>query len=77
MYRISRYGQEPIVDVDQVEALVPAIRSSEPGRYHVDEFRSAAEWSHVTPLLSGTHGFTDSHGFGLHGFRTGTIDHPI
>ena len=37
MYRISRNGQEPIIDVDQVEAIEPAIRSSEPGRYHVDE----------------------------------------
>ena len=26
-----------IIDVDQVEAIEPAIRSSEPGRYHVDE----------------------------------------
>jgi hypothetical protein len=37
MYRISRNGQEPIVDVDQVdvdqvEAIEPAIRSCEPGR---------------------------------------------
>jgi hypothetical protein len=37
MYRISRDGQEPIIDVDQVEAIKPAIRSSEPGRYDVDE----------------------------------------
>jgi hypothetical protein len=37
MYRISRNGQEPIIDVDQVEAIGPAIRSSEPGRYYVDE----------------------------------------
>jgi hypothetical protein len=37
MYRNSRNGHEPIVDVDQVEAIEPAIRSSEPGRYHVDE----------------------------------------
>jgi len=37
MYRISRNGQEPIIDVDQVEAIEPAIRSSAPGRYHVDE----------------------------------------
>jgi hypothetical protein len=37
MYRISRNGQEPIIDVEQVEAIEPAIRSSEPGRYHVDE----------------------------------------
>jgi hypothetical protein len=37
IYRISRSGHEPIMDVDQVEAIKPAIRSSEPGRYHVDE----------------------------------------
>jgi hypothetical protein len=37
MYRISRNGHEPIIDVDQVEAIEPAIRSGEPGRYHVDE----------------------------------------
>jgi len=37
MYRISRNGQEPIIDVDQVEAIEPAIRSSEPGRYLVDQ----------------------------------------
>jgi hypothetical protein len=30
MYRISRNGHEPIVDVDQVEAIEPAICSSEP-----------------------------------------------
>ena len=33
MYRISRNGQEPIVDVDQVEGIEPAIGASEPGRY--------------------------------------------
>ena len=37
IYRISRNGQEPIIDVDQVEAIEPAIRSSELGRYPVDE----------------------------------------
>jgi len=37
MYRIGRSGHEPIVDVDQFDAIEPAIRSSEPGRYHVDE----------------------------------------
>ncbi len=37
MYRISRNGQEPIIHVDHVEAIGPAIPSSEPGRYHVDE----------------------------------------
>jgi hypothetical protein len=37
MYRIGRNGQEPIIDVDQDEAIEPVIRSSEPGRYPVDE----------------------------------------
>ncbi len=37
IYRISRNGQEPILDVAQVVELEPAIRSSEPGRYHIDE----------------------------------------
>jgi hypothetical protein len=37
MFRISRDGQEPVVDVDTLDQLEPAIRSSEPGRYHVDE----------------------------------------
>ena len=36
MYRISRNGQEPVVDADQVEAIEPVMRSSNPGRYHVD-----------------------------------------
>jgi hypothetical protein len=37
MYRISRNGHEPIVDVDQVAAIEPVIRASPAGRYHVDE----------------------------------------
>jgi hypothetical protein len=37
MYRISLNRQEPIIDVDRVEAIEPAIRSIDPGRYHVDE----------------------------------------
>jgi hypothetical protein len=39
-YRISRTGYEPIIDVDTVEALEQAFRSSEPGLYHVDEISS-------------------------------------
>jgi hypothetical protein len=38
MSPINRDGQEAIIDVDQIEAIEPAIRSIEPGRYHVDEF---------------------------------------
>ena len=37
IYRISRNGHLPIVDVDQVEAIKPAISSNEPDRYHVYE----------------------------------------
>jgi hypothetical protein len=37
MFRISSNGQEPIINVDQVEAIEPAIRSRELGRFHVDE----------------------------------------
>jgi len=40
MYRISRNGQEPIVDVAQVEAIEPVIRLSKPGGYLVDEISS-------------------------------------
>ena len=36
MFRISQNGQEPIVDVDTLDQLEPAIRSSEPGQYRVD-----------------------------------------
>jgi len=42
MYRISRNGHEPIVDVDQAEAIEPAIRSGAPGRYHLDEISADA-----------------------------------
>jgi hypothetical protein len=37
MFRISRNGHEPIVDVDTVEDIEPAIRDLKPGRYDVDE----------------------------------------
>jgi hypothetical protein len=41
MYLISRNGHEPIIDIDQVEVIQPGIRSSEPGRYHVDAISRA------------------------------------
>ncbi len=41
IYRMSRNAQGPILDIDQVEAIEPAIRSSEPGRYHVEEISAA------------------------------------
>ena len=37
MYRISQSGQEPVVDVDTVEQLEPAVRSLPPGRWHLDQ----------------------------------------
>jgi hypothetical protein len=37
MFRISRDDQEPIVDVDTVEAIEPVIRLLKPGRWHIDE----------------------------------------
>jgi hypothetical protein len=46
MFRISHNGHEPIVDIDQVEAIEPAVRSSPPGRYQIDEISTA-------PLPSG------------------------
>jgi hypothetical protein len=36
MYRISRKGQEPTVDVDTLDEIYPTIQRSEPGRYHID-----------------------------------------
>jgi hypothetical protein len=36
MYRISHDGQERIIDVDPVEAIAPALRSSKPGKYTVE-----------------------------------------
>ncbi len=37
MYRISSNGQEPIIDVDTIEDIEPAIRDLKAGRYDVDE----------------------------------------
>ncbi len=37
MFRISYNCQEPVVDVDSIEQIEPAIASRKPGRYHVDE----------------------------------------
>jgi hypothetical protein len=55
---MSRNGQQSIADVDQVEAIEPAIRSSEPGRYHVDEISA-------DPLPSGN--TSRSWGIGISG----------
>jgi electron transfer flavoprotein alpha/beta subunit len=45
MYRISRDGHEPVIEVAQVEAIEPAICLSKPGRYHVDEISSGPQHS--------------------------------
>jgi hypothetical protein len=37
VYRITQPGQEPLTDVDTVEAVEGAVRAGGPGRYHVDE----------------------------------------
>ena len=37
MYRIiSQNGQEPVIDVDNLDDIEPALRDSKPGRYDVD-----------------------------------------
>ncbi len=36
-YRISRKRHKPVVDVAQVDAIEPALRTSKPGVYHIDE----------------------------------------
>jgi hypothetical protein len=48
VFRISRRGQEPIVDVEFEEDIEPVIRTAKPGRYHVDEIRA-----HGDPFPSG------------------------
>jgi hypothetical protein len=37
MYRASHNGQEPVLDADTLDELEPAVRSSKPGKYHVDQ----------------------------------------
>ena len=37
MFRISRDGQAPTIDLDDIDQLEPAIRSRPLGRYRVDE----------------------------------------
>jgi hypothetical protein len=46
VFRISKNGQAPIVDVDTVAEIERAIRSNPPRRYHVDELPT-------TPFPSG------------------------
>jgi hypothetical protein len=40
IYRISRQGQEPIVDVGSVEAIEGMIQAGNPGPFHIDEISS-------------------------------------
>jgi hypothetical protein len=57
MYRISRDGQEPVVDVDRVERIELALVSCAAGRYHVDQISRdplpsvRSRRSDATPLL--------------------------
>ena len=37
MFRISPVGQEPIIDVDTIEAIEHTIRLFKPGRYRIDQ----------------------------------------
>jgi len=61
MYRISLDGQEPIIDVEQVDGIEPAIRSGAPGRYHLDEIsrdplpsgHTSRRWGIATKLEDG------------------------
>jgi hypothetical protein len=53
IYRISRNGQEPIIDIDQVEGIEPEIRSSELGRCQVDEISADPLPSGHTPRRCG------------------------
>lgn len=53
MYRISQNGQEPVIDVDTVEAIEPAIRSSELGRHQVGEISADPLPSGCTSRLRG------------------------
>jgi hypothetical protein len=49
MFRISHDGQEPIVDVEQVEEIEQAIRSSKLGRHQVDEISAdPVPWDHTS-----------------------------
>ena len=61
MFRISRNGKEPIIDVDQVEAIESAIRSIEPGRYQVDAISADPLPSGHTSRRWGV-GFKDKNG---------------
>jgi hypothetical protein len=46
VYRISRSGREPVVDVSSPDAIEGIVQAGDPGRYHIDEISSR-------PLSSG------------------------
>ena len=37
MFRISRDGKEPVIDVASVDDVEPGMRAVEPGRRHIDQ----------------------------------------
>ncbi len=53
MFRFSQNRQEPIVDVEAVEAIEFAIRSSAPVRYRIDEISVAPMRGRHTSRRSG------------------------
>jgi hypothetical protein len=40
IYRISRSGRQPVVDVGSPDAIGGAVRAGKPGSYHIDEISS-------------------------------------
>jgi hypothetical protein len=62
MFRISRFGSDEVADVAQVDEIEPAIRSSAPGAYHVDEIcadplpsgRTSRRWGIVIKRQNGS-----------------------
>ena len=46
--RISPIGQEPVVDLDTVEEVEPAIRCATRGNYLIEEIRPAPQRSDYT-----------------------------
>jgi hypothetical protein len=62
MFRISRFGSNEITDVAQVCDIEPAVRSSAPGAYHVDEIsadplpsgRTSRRWGIVIKRQDGS-----------------------
>jgi hypothetical protein len=61
MFRISRDGREPIIDVDSIEQIEPVVRAGKTGRYHVDAIaadtfpcrHTSRRWGFVTKRADG------------------------